>query len=59
MNTVRLSVSVPYDLWLRTIGPDRSPSRTIQDALRAMVRSEDQRVHDLYRLTMGKDSPLW
>ena len=59
MSTVRLSVSVPYDLWLRAIGPDRPASRTIQDALRLMVRSEDQRVHDLYRLTMGKDSPLW
>ena len=59
MSAMRLSVTIPFDLWARTIGPDRSASRTIQDALRLMVRSEDQRTRDLYRLTMGKDSPLW
>ena len=57
--TVRLSISLPYALWLRASSPDRSASATVQDALRLMVRSEDQSVHNLYRLTMGKDSPLW
>jgi len=55
MTVMRLSVSVPYDLWARTIGHDGSPSRIVQDALRLMVRSEDQRLRGL----LGKDSPLW
>ena len=57
--SVRLSISLPYDLWLRASSPDRSASRTVQDALRLMIRSEDQRARDLYVLTMGKDSPIW
>ena len=55
MTVMRLSVTVPYDLWARTIGHDGSPSRIIQDALRLMIRSEDQKLRDL----LGKDSPLW